>query len=133
VSVFYVDTSAALKLLAEESDSQAFAQFYDDNADATWASSALLRIEVVRAVRRALPAALNDARDLLLAFDYVNIDDGIVLAAMDEPDRSLRSLDAIHLATARLFDSDLDGLVTYDERLGQAAIAAGMTVLSPRD
>jgi len=133
VSVFYVDTSAALKLLAEESDSQAFAQFYDDNADATWASSALLRIEVVRAVRRALPAALNDARDLLLAFDYVNIDDGIVQAAMDEPDRSLRSLDAIHLATARLFDSDLDGLVTYDERLGQAAIAAGMTVLSPRD
>jgi len=133
VSVYYVDTSAALKLLAEESDSQAFAQFYDDNADATWASSALLRIEVVRAVRRALPAALNDARDLLLAFDYVNIDDGIVQAAMDEPDRSLRSLDAIHLATARLFDSDLDGLVTYDERLGQAAIAAGMTVLSPRD
>ena len=133
MSVFYVDTSAALKLLAEASDSQAFAQFYDDNADATWASSALLRIEVVRAVRRALPAALNDARDLLLAFDYVNIDDGIVQAAMDEPDRSLRSLDAIHLATARLFDSDLDGLVTYDERLGQAAIAAGMTVLSPRD
>jgi len=133
VSVYYVDTSAALKLLAEESDSQAFAQFYDDNADATWASSALLRIEVVRAVRRALPAALNDARDLLLAFDYVNIDDGIVQAAMDEPDRSLGSLDAIHLATARLFDSDLDGLVTYDERLGQAAIAAGMTVLSPRD
>jgi len=80
-----------------------------------------------------LPAALNDARDLLLAFDYVNIDDGIVQAAMDEPDRSLRSLDAIHLATARLFDSDLDGLVTYDEPLGQAAIAAGMTVLSPRD
>jgi len=35
---------------------------------------------------------------------------------MDEPDRSLGSLDAIHLATARLFDSDLDGLVTYDER-----------------
>ena len=133
MSVYYVDTSAALKLLAEESDSQAFAQFYDDNADATWASSALLRIEVVRAVRRALPAALNDARDLLLAFDYVNIDDGIVQAAMDEPDRSLGSLDAIHLATARLFDSDLDGLVTYDERLGQAAIAAGMTVLSPRD
>ena len=133
MSVYYVDTSAALKLLAEESDSQAFAQFYDDNADATWASSALLRIEVVRAVRRALPAALNDARDLLLAFDYVNIDDGIVQAAMDEPDRSLRSLDAIHLATARLFDSDLDGLVTYDERLGQAAITAGMTVLSPRD
>jgi len=70
----------------------------------------------VRAVRQALPAALNDARDLLLAFDYVNIDDGIVQAAMDEPDRSLRSLDAIHLATARLFDSDLDGLVSTTSR-----------------
>jgi len=134
VSVYYVDTSAALKLLAEESDSQAFAQFYETTR-CDLGSSALLRIEVVRALP-GLAAALNDARDLLLAFDYVNIDDGIVQAAMDEPDRSLGSLDAIHpYLTARLFqNSDLDVArhVPTTERLRPAAIPQ-VTVLSPRD
>jgi len=65
-------------------------------------SSALLRIEVTRAVARAVPALLPDARDLLSAFSYIAIDDEIVEAPMDEPDRGIRSLDAIHLATARI-------------------------------
>jgi predicted nucleic acid-binding protein len=67
VSLYYVDTPAALKLLAEESPSRAFAAFYDESAGASWVSSALLRIEVVRAVSRVMPAALPDARALLLA------------------------------------------------------------------
>jgi hypothetical protein len=133
VSVYYVDTSAALKLLAEESHSRAFAAFYDEHSRASWVSSALLRIEVIRAVARVMPAALPDARDLLLAFDYVNIDDEIVDAAMNEPDRMLRSLDAIHLATARVLGPDLTGVVTYDDRLATAADDAGMSVVAPRD
>lgn len=132
MSLYYLDTSAALKLVRDESHSRVFARFYDDNAAATWVSSALLRIELVRAVARVLPAALPDARELLLAFDFVGIDDDIVDAAMDEPDRTLRSLDAIHLATARLLAADLDGLVTYDDRLASAAREAGMKVVSPR-
>jgi predicted nucleic acid-binding protein len=131
VSVYYIDTSAALKLLAEEEHSSAFAEFYDTNASASWVSSALLRIEVVRAVARVLPSALPDARDLLTAFDFIAIDDDIVERAMDEPDRMLRSLDAIHLATARVLDEDLDAVVTYDDRLAAAAADAGMTVLRP--
>ncbi|HEY3631547.1 MAG TPA: type II toxin-antitoxin system VapC family toxin [Jatrophihabitantaceae bacterium] len=133
MSAFYVDTSAALKLLVAESDSQAFAQFYDDHADAAWVSSALLRIEVLRAVRRARPAALDDARDLLLAFDYVAIDDDVVEAAGNASGRTLRSLDAIHLVTAQLLDDDLTGLATYDDRLARAARSAGMKVVRPRD
>jgi hypothetical protein len=133
VSVYYVDTSAALKLLAEESHSRAFAAFYDEHSRASWVSSALLRIEVIRAVARVMPVALPDARDLLLAFDYVNIDDEIVDAAMNEPDRMLRSLDAIHLATARVLGPDLTGVVTYDDRLATAAGDAGMSVVAPRD
>lgn len=133
MSVYYVDTSAALKLLAEESHSRAFAAFYDEHSRASWVSSALLRIEVIRAVARVMPAALPDARDLLLAFDYVNIDDEIVDAAMNEPDRMLRSLDAIHLATARVLGPDLTGVVTYDDRLATAADDAGMSVVAPRD
>jgi uncharacterized protein len=74
-----------------------------------------------------------DARDLLTAFSYVAIDDEIVEAAMTEPDRTLRSLDAIHLATARILGPDLDGLVTYGTRLATAAGAAGLVTLSPQD
>jgi uncharacterized protein len=131
VSLYYVDTSAALKLLAEESYSKELAEFYDTNAGASWVSSALLRIEVMRAVNRVMPAALPDARDLLLAFDYISIDDEILEAAMNEPDRMLRSLDAIHLSTARVLGTELDALVTYDDRLAAAATDAGISLLRP--
>ncbi|HET9517146.1 MAG TPA: type II toxin-antitoxin system VapC family toxin [Actinoplanes sp.] len=133
MSLYYLDTSAALKLLAEESDSRAFAAFYDSEVGATWISSALLRIELIRAVGRVLPAALPEARALLLAINFVSIDDEVVEAAMNEPDRMLRSLDAIHLATARMLGSDLEGLVTYDGRLAGAAKDAGIPVIDPRD
>jgi uncharacterized protein len=133
VSLYYADTSAAIKLLVEETDSRAFAAFYDAHADAEWVSSALLRVEVTRAVARALPALLPEARDLLLAFSYVAIDDDIVEDAMNEPDRGLRSLDVIHLATARIFAPELDAIATYDDRLIKAANDAGLATVSPRD
>jgi predicted nucleic acid-binding protein len=82
-------------------------------------------------VTRAMPAVLPDARELLLAFDYVSIDDEVVDAAMNEPDRMLRSLDAIHLATARVLGPDLTGLATYDDRLANAAHDAGIHVVAP--
>jgi predicted nucleic acid-binding protein len=133
VTLYYADTCAVIKLLVEETDSKAFAAFYDAHADAEWVSSALLRIEVTRAVARAMPALLPDARDLLLAFSCIAIDDDIVEGAMNEPDRGLRSLDAIHLATARVLAPELDGLVSYDDRLVRAAADAGLDVVSPRD
>ncbi len=133
MSLYYAGTSAVIKLLAEESHSKAFAAFYDSHADAEWVSSALLRIEITRAVARVMPALLPDARDLLTAFSYIAIDDDIVEAAMNEPDRSLRSLDAIHLATARILGPDLDALVTYDSRLAAAAGDAGLVIVTPQD
>jgi predicted nucleic acid-binding protein len=133
VSLFYVDTSAVLKLLVEQSHSKAFAAFYDSNTSSSWVSSTLLRVEVMRAVTRVMPAMIPDARDLLLAFDYVTMDNDVVDAAMIEPDRMLRSLDAIHLASARILGAELDALITYDDRLMSAAGDAGMTVESPRD
>jgi predicted nucleic acid-binding protein len=133
VSLYYADTSAVIKLLAEESHSRAFAAFYDARAEAEWVSSALLRIEVTRAVTRAMPALLPDARDLLSAFSCIGIDSDIVEGAMNEPDRGLRSLDAIHLATARILSADLSAVVSYDDRLLKAAADAGLGTESPRD
>jgi len=132
-SLYYVDTSAVIKLLAEETNSKAFAAFYDAHDDAEWVSSVLLRIELTRAVARASPALLPDARDLLAAFSFIAIDDDIVDGAENEPDRGLRSLDAIHLATARILAPDLDALVSYDDRLLKAAADAGMVTVSPQD
>lgn len=132
MSLYYIDTSAALKLLVEASHSKAFAEFYDEAAGATWVSSSLLRIEVMRAVTRVFPALLPDARELLLAFDFVSMDEDIVDAAMNEPDRMLRSLDAIHLSTARALGTDLSGLATYDDRLAAAGKDAGFEIVSPR-
>lgn len=133
MSLYYLDTSAALKLLVEETHSRAFASFYDRRTDATWVSSSLLRIELTRAVSRALPAVLPDARELLTAFDYIGIDEDVVEAAMNEPDPRLRSLDAIHLSTARVLGEELTGLVTYDDRLKAAATDAGLPVVGPQD
>jgi uncharacterized protein len=133
VSLYYADTSAVIKLLAEETHSRAFAAFYDAHADAEWVSSALLRIEVTRAVARAMPALLPDSRDLLLAFSTIAVDDDVVESAMNEPDRALRSLGAIHLATARILGPDLDALISYDDRLVKAATNAGLATVSPRD
>ena len=133
MSLYYADTSAVIKLLAEEAHSKALAEFYDNDPDAEWVSSALLRIELTRAVMRAIPALLPDARDLLLAFSYIAIDDDVVEGAMNEPDRGLRSLDAIHLATARILAEDLDAIVSYDDRLLKAANEAGLVTLSPQD
>jgi predicted nucleic acid-binding protein len=52
-------------------------------------------------------------------------------AAMSEPDRGLRSLDAIHLATARLVAPELDALVSYNDRLLRAANDVGLATVSP--
>jgi uncharacterized protein len=133
VSVYYADTSAVIKLLAEESHSQAFAAFYDSHADAEWVSSTLLQIELTRAVTRVMPSLLPEARDLLSAFSYISMDDDVVEGAMNEPDRGSRSLGAIHLATARILGRDLTAIVSYDDRLLKAAEEAGLGIESPRD
>lgn len=131
--LYYADTSAVVKLLVKETNSEAFADFYDAHADDDWVSSTLLQIEIARAVLRARPTLLPDARDLLSAFSYVAIDDEVVDLAMNEPDRSLRSPDAIHLATARILAPEIEAFLTYDDRLLRAAGDAGMTTLSPKD
>lgn len=131
MTAYYVDTSAALKLLVEESHSREFADFYDAHAATAWVTSSLLRVEMVRLVARSIPALVNDALELLTVFSYITVDDEIIDRAAAEPDRHLRSLDALHLASARLVGTDLAALVTYDTRLRAAAEQAGMTVLSP--
>ena len=123
MSLYYAETSAVIKLLVEENHSKAFAAFYDAHADAEWVSSALLRIELTRAVTRALPALLPDARDLLSAFSFVAIDDDIVEGAM-----KLSQLETCEGAKLFIFSIGISKVSTTKRcLLGRKHVLAGLS------
>jgi uncharacterized protein len=96
-----------------------------------YTSSTLLSVEAVRACRRLGDEVAESAEAGLADIALVSIDDPVLAIARRLDPRELRSLDAIHLATALSIGSDLGGLFSYDERLTAAAVAAGLRVLAP--
>jgi uncharacterized protein len=91
-----------------------------------------VEIEVVRAIRRALPELTAQAQRVVAQIAVVDPSEAIrARAALLEP-VMLRSLDALHLATALEMGDDLDGLVSYDGRMSAAAETVGLVVLAPR-
>jgi predicted nucleic acid-binding protein len=94
-------------------------------------SSVLLMLETRRAVQREDPAALGRADLLLTRVGRIGMTASLVESASRLPDRSLRSLNAIHLATALALRDDLHSVITYDKRLATAAGGYGIPVDSP--
>jgi predicted nucleic acid-binding protein len=130
--MLYLDTSALVKLVHPEAETDALVRWLDQQTDSPWVASALVEIELVRAVRAAAPTDLVHVPGVLARVDMVEID-GIVRAnAAAVTPATVRSPDAIHLATALEFAADLTALVTYDKRLGEAATAAGLTWTAPQ-
>lgn len=125
----YVDSSAAVKLVVREEESEALARWLAGNQ--VLASSALLRTELLRTVRRADPGRAERARATLARFDLHAIDAGILDAAGLLEPATMRSLDAIHLATALRLADVLDAVVTYDRRMIEGAQSLGLRVASP--
>jgi uncharacterized protein len=127
----YVDTSALLKLVVDEAETPALISWLD-NDDVIAVSSDLTRTELMRAVRRTAPEEMTTARRVLDGLILTNLTTAIYeTAGRLDPDE-LRSLDAIHLAAALDLGDDLEGLVTYDDRLAAAAKASGVPVVAPR-
>lgn len=128
--VAYVDTSAFVKTVLQEPESAALAHY--SRGWGRFASSALLRVELLRTVRRFGPERLALARARLAAVSVIAMDDAILEAAglLDPP--TMRSLDAIHLASAQVLGSDLGVFITYDQRLASAASSLGFAVASPQ-
>jgi predicted nucleic acid-binding protein len=127
----YLDTSAFLKLIVAEPESRALRDFLLRWPERT--SAALLRTEAVRALRRAgYDARVGNARRLHRAMWLIRLDEPLLDRAGELDPRHMRSLDAVHLAAALALGSDLGVLVTYDERLGDAAREMGIAVTSPR-
>jgi predicted nucleic acid-binding protein len=129
-SLLYLDSSALVKLVVAEPETPALLEFL-----AEWphrVSSALARVEVLRAVRRteAGPAVRRRATRVLARVALVRIDEPVLAAAARVAPPQLRTLDAIHVATARSLEG-IAGIVTYDARLGRAASRARLKVWSP--
>lgn len=130
MKAIYLDASAFLKLVVDEDESQPLRD-YLASEHGRYASSALLRTEALRAGARHGPEALGAVRDALGRIDLVAIDDRILDAAGHlQPDVS-RPLDAIHVATALAIGDDLDAVVTYDQRMIDAASLLGIPTATP--
>ena len=129
--MIYLDTSAFVKLIRGERETPALQGFLTEHPGTPVVSSALLVVETRRAVLREAPGELARADLLLTRIDQVDITNAVLEAASRLPDPTLRSLDAIHLATALQLGRDLEALVTYDCRLAAAAGRQRLPVLTP--
>jgi predicted nucleic acid-binding protein len=128
--MIYLDTSAALKLVVPEAETEALELWIAERAGLPRVSSRLLRIEMLRAVARGAPHRMSRANDILSAVTLLNMDD-IAPTAEVIGDAALRSLDAIHLATALEVRTELTAFLCYDKRLRDSAHALGLPVASP--
>lgn len=126
----YADTSALVKLAVAEAESAALVEWIA-REQVTFASSDLARTELIRAVRRSAPAALAQAREVLARVLLVHASARIFDEAGRLDPLEVRSLDAVHLATALALGDDLESVVTYDERMAAAATALGLRVVAP--
>jgi uncharacterized protein len=132
LSLYYLDTSALMKLVTEEAESKDFAAWFGKQSrKVRLVSCDLARTELMRATRRLPLAYVSRVRDVLDTLFLVTVPTSTYEAAalLDPP--ALRSLDAIHLAAAIAFGDELRAFVTYDDQLSIAALQNGLHVLAP--
>ena len=130
--MIYLDTSALLKLVFEEEESAALAEWIAERVDAPKLSSDLSIVELLRTCRRIDETSLSTAALLLEGIDLLPVSRSIVEQAAAMSPNELRSLDAIHLASALSVKDHLSAFVAYDSRLSSAALQAGLVVEVPR-
>jgi len=125
----YVDSSAIVKLAVAEPESKALRRFLARRQPLV--SSALARTEVVRALMPSGMEAVSRGEEVLRRIQLLRVNDRVLRAAGRMQPLELRSLDAIHLASASELGSSVKQIVTYDERMTSAAAAAGWSVAAP--
>jgi len=132
VSLVYLDSSALVKLVVAEPESSVLADFLRGWSERV--SSAVTLTEVPRALRRAGFGASERrrAREMMTRIALVDVDRRILVAAAALDPPALRTLDAVHLATALAVREDLAAIVTYDRRLAAAAERLQLEVSVPR-
>ncbi|MFC0007852.1 type II toxin-antitoxin system VapC family toxin [Micromonospora siamensis] len=133
--MIYLDSAAVIKMLRREEETPDLVDWLNARAGTALVSSALVEVEVPRALRRAAPQALVGVPSVLGRLYRVEIDATVRAAAGAYAEPMLRSLDAIHLATAEILagqaGADFVAFVTYDRRLLDAAKSVGLPVACP--
>ncbi|MBE3000941.1 type II toxin-antitoxin system VapC family toxin [Nocardiopsis sp. HNM0947] len=130
----YLDTSAAIKLLKDEVESQALVDWLDEHGTDRQITSHLTRTELPRALHAAGvdPGTMDHAQEWLGRAAHVRMPaETFDAAGALAPGARLRSLDALHVAAASGLGSLVSAFVAYDKRLVEAAEAAGLTAVSP--
>lgn len=132
--MIYLDTCAVAKLARHERETEALFDWLERHGDESLIASVLLEVELERALRRADPTALGRIPRILSGITRIELTAPIRVLAGAYQDPLLRSLDAVHLATAQALTDggeELTAFVTYDKRLIEAARAVGMHVEHP--
>jgi predicted nucleic acid-binding protein len=129
--VLYLDTSALVKLVVEEPESADLAAWLDERPDEVLCTSVIGRVELLRVARRRGPETTPAASQLLAEIALVPVDHLVLdLATALEP-AALRTLDALHLASASSLGDAVTAVVAYDELLLRAADLIGISTASP--
>jgi uncharacterized protein len=125
----YVDSSALVKLIVSEAETSALRRALRGYERAV--TSALTSAEVLRAARRVDEHLVPRVRAVLRRVNVLEISAEVLEAAARIEPKDLRTLDAIHVASAMLLTSALDAFITYDVRQANAAALAGLGVVTP--
>ena len=130
--MIYLDTSALVKLIRREEASDALGDWLDERIDLRWITSTVTEVELARAIRVAAPEGLPAVPSVLARLDRFEIDPVVRSTAAAYADSGLRTLDAIHLATAQTAAAvaPLTAFVTYDSRLAEAAQRLAITAVT---
>ncbi|GAB3298888.1 type II toxin-antitoxin system VapC family toxin [Parasphingorhabdus pacifica] len=130
--MIYLDTAALIKLVRREAATDALVSWLDERAGQPLVASTLVEVEVPRALQRSEPELLGSVPAVLRRLAVYEMDDLVRSTAAEYQDPYLRSLDAIHLATASaVFGPRLESFVTYDKRLLAAAESFGLPTAHP--
>ena len=129
--MIYLDSAAVVKLVHAETESAALRAWLDERIETGWISSVLVEVESFRALARYAPEAAARLPAVLDQIDLIGLDSAIRIMAQTVRPVTVRSLDAIHLGTALHTRHALTSFVTFDKRLLDAALAAGLPAEAP--
>jgi predicted nucleic acid-binding protein len=129
--MIYLDSAAVVKLVHAESETAALRAWLYERADIGWTSSVLVEVESFRALARYTPQVVTRLPAVLDQIELIDMTPRIRALAQTIEPMTVRSLDAIHLATALHQRSALTTFVTYDKRLLGAARTADLPVSAP--
>ena len=129
--MIYLDSSALMKLVRRESETDALREWLDLRPQRPVVTSELGRVEVLRAARRIGGPVLAEARAVVGDLDLVPLDRAVQDVACELGEPMLRTLDALHVASALLLGDELTVFIAYDRRLAGGARSAGLDVVTP--